>query len=256
MNEKAEINTWSSHVWLEINSRDDYDKLTDILDIEFDPKTIALALKNNISSDVGAILVEHDYVDKDYRSTFYNFYAKAGRLYRDDCVRIHFFDKEVSFSDSPLDLKGPDTWHEEHHFGYIVLRPTFFATLGRSVLSPRIRMGARGKVIQSHHKVHLLGYAFSVCGFPSMAQHADISVCAHVCCWAILRHYSEEYSQYRELLVHDITRLANPFDPGGLTPSLGLTVYEAERIFQAAGCYPLTVFRKNLRKKSTFTHNC
>ena len=77
-----------------------------------------------------------------------------------------------------------------------------------------------------------------------MAQHADIAVCAHVACWAILRHYSEQYAQHRELLVHDITMLAKPFDPGGLTPSLGLNLYETERIFQAAGCYPLMIVRK------------
>ncbi len=77
-----------------------------------------------------------------------------------------------------------------------------------------------------------------------MAQHADIAVCAHVSCWAILRHYSEQYAQHRELLLHDITRLAQPFDPGGLTPSLGLNLYEAERIFQAADCYPLMIVRE------------
>ena len=77
-----------------------------------------------------------------------------------------------------------------------------------------------------------------------MAQHADIAQCAHVSCWAILRLYSEQYAQHRELLMHDITMLAKPFDPGGLTPSLGLNLYEAERIFQAAGCYPLMFVRE------------
>ena len=232
------------YTWLELDSPTDYDKLIDILDVEFDPLKIAANLKTNISREVGAVLVEHDYIDKDYRSTFYNYYAKMGRPYRDDCVRIHFFDREVTFCGSPLDLKGPDDWLEDRYFGYIVLRPTIESTLGRSVLSPRIRIGARGNAIQSVHKVHLLGYTFLVRGFPSMAQPADIAVCAHVSCWAILRHYSEQYSQHRELLVHDITRLAKPFDPGGLTPSLGLTVYEAERIFQAAGCYPLMVVKQ------------
>ena len=244
VSDDSENNELESYTWLEIGSPEDYDRLVGILDVEFDPKTIAWELKHNISSEVSAVLVEHDYVDKDYRSTFYNYYAKMGRPYREDCVRIHFFDKEVTFTDSPLDLKGPDPWLEDRYFGYIVLRPTIVATLGRSVLSPRIRVGAGGEVIQSRHKVHLLGYTLSVWGFPSMAQHADIAVCAHVSCWAILRHYSEKYSQHRELLVHDITRLAKPFDPGGLTPSLGLTEYEAERIFQAAGCYPLMVVRE------------
>ena len=244
MSEEPQDVALGGYTWLAIDGPDDYDKLVGILDGEFDPGRIARDLKNNISSEVSAILVEHDYIDKDYRSTFYNFYAKMGRPYRQDCVRLHFFDKDVAFSESPLDLRGPDDRLEDHYFGYIVLRPTIAATLGRSLLSPRIRIGARGNAIQSRHKVHLLGYTLSVWGFPSMAQHADIAVCAHVSCWAILRHYSEQYGQHRELLVHDITRLAKPFDPGGLTPSLGLNLYEAERIFQAAGCYPLMIVRE------------
>ena len=244
MSEERQDVAPGGYTWIAIDSPDDYDELVGILDVEFDPGRIVRDLKSNISSEVSAVLVEHDYIDKDYRSTFYNFYAKMGRPYRQDCVRLHFFDKDVAFSESPLDLRGPDNWLEDHYFGYVVLRPTIAATLGRSLLSPRIRIGARGKAIQSRHKVHLLGYTLSVWGFPSMAQHADIAVCAHVSCWAILRHYSEQYGQHRELLVHDITRLAKPFDPGGLTPSLGLNLYEAERIFQAAGCYPLMIVRE------------
>ena len=60
------------------------------------PKRSRGSLKNNISSEVSGVLVEHDYIDKDYRSTFYNFYAKMGRPYREDCVRLHFFDKDVT----------------------------------------------------------------------------------------------------------------------------------------------------------------
>ena len=244
MNEQPQEVAAGGYAWLEIDSPNDYDGLVDILDDAFEPAVIARELKNNISSDVSGVLVEHDYIDKDYRSTFYNFYAKMGRPYRQDCVRLHFFDKDVTFRESPLDLRGPDAWLENHYFGYMVLRPTITATLGRSLLSPRIRIGARGNAIQSRHKVHLLGYTLSVWGFPSMAQHADIAVCAHVSCWAILRQYSEQYAQHRELLMHDITMLAKPFDPGGLTPSLGLNLYEAERIFQAAGCYPLMIVRE------------
>ena len=75
------------YTWLEIDSPDDYD----ILDVEFEPEAIAWELKNNISSEVSGVLVEHDYIDKDYRSTFYNFYAKMGRplspvsAYETDC---------------------------------------------------------------------------------------------------------------------------------------------------------------------------
>ena len=214
-----------------------------MLDGAFSPAAVARDLKVAISPSVKGILVEFDYVDKDYRSTFYHFYAKKGRPYRADCARLHFFDGGVTFDDLRADLICPDGRPEDHYFGYIVLRPTMVATIGRSILSPDIRQGAHGMLIQAEHPVHLLGYKLRVWGFPSMAQHTDIAVCAHVSCWAILRHYSERFPQHRELLIHEITKLAQPFDPGGLTPALGLNVLQAERIFQAAGSYPVIVSR-------------
>ena len=232
----------SKYDWLEITAPDDYGQLVEKLDDEFHPGEIAERLQHSISTNaVHGLLIEHGYLDKDYRSTFYNFYAKKGRRYRDGCVRLHFFDNYVEFDCTKTDIICPDGRLEDHYFGYVVLRPTLVATLGRSVLSPDIRVGAHGRAIQAQHRVHLLGHTLSVWGFPSMAQHRDIAVCAHVACWAILRHYSERFPQHRELLIHDITQLATPFDPGGLTPALGLNISHAERIFQAAGCFPVIV---------------
>lgn len=234
----------SSYDWIKITKPNDYQKLVHLLDAEFAPQIISDQLQEHITDMAKFVLIEHDYIDKDYRSTFYNFYAKKGRRYRDDCVRLHFFDECVEFDEERTDLNCSDSDLEDHYFGYIVLRPTIVATLGRSIVSPDIRLGARGRAIQSQHNVHLLGHKLSVWGFPSMAQHADIAVCAHVACWSILRHYSERFSQHREFLMHDVTRLASPFDPGGLTPSLGFDIFEAERIFQAAGCFPMIVAKK------------
>jgi hypothetical protein len=234
----------SSYSWAAINAPDDYDQLSTLLDPVFAPLDVAARLKDAISPAIKGILVEAGYVDKDYRSTFYHFYAKKGRTYRSDCVRLHFFDESVDFDEVKAALTSGDDAPGDHYYGYIVLRPTLVSTIGRSILSPDIRKGAQGMVIQAEHQVHLLGYKFRVWGFPSMAQHTDIAVCAHVSCWAILRHYSERFPQHRELLIHEITKLAQQFDPGGLTPSLGLNVLHAERIFQAAGSYPLIVKRE------------
>ena len=232
-----------SYDWIDIQTPQDYDRLDGVIDAEFNPKNIASYLKSQVTTTAKGLLVEHGYVDKDYRSTFYNFYAKKGRQYRADCVRLHFFDGTIRYDEDRADLACDDGRPQDHYFGYIVLRPTIVASLGRSVLSPRIRQGAGGWVIQSVSNVNLLGHQLPVWGFPSMAQHIDIAVCAHVACWAILRFYSDTFPQYREHLVHDITQLVAPFDPGGLVPSLGLNVLEAERVFQAAGCFPLIVVK-------------
>lgn len=140
-------------------------------------------------------------------------------------------------------LSCPDNRLTDHYFGYMVLRPTGIATIGRTVLSPDIRSGASRFIITANHKVHLLGYKLTVQGFPSMDQHIDISVCAHAACWSVLRHYSERYTIYREFLTHDITMMAHEFDPGGLVPSKGLQMSHAERVFQEAGTYPVHIAR-------------
>ena len=242
----------ASYDWIDIQASQDYDRLVRVLDAEFDPKWIAGRLKSEVTAAAKGVLVEHGYVDKDYRSTFYNFYAKKGRQYRTDCVRLHFFDGEVWYDEARTDIVSTDDRPQDHYFGYIVLRPTIVATLGRSVLSPNIRQGAGGRAIQSVNNVNLLGHHLPVWGFPSMAQHVDIAVCAHVSCWAILRYYSETFPQYREYLVHDITQLVAPFDPGGLVPSLGFNVLAAERVFQAAGCFPVLVGKDGSSSEEAF----
>ena len=189
------------------------------------------------------VIIEYDYADKDYRSTFYGFYAEKGREYRRDCIRLHFFDASVKFDPEGLDLSCECDELSDHYFGYMVVRPTLGATVGRSLLSPRMRRGATGRVIVSEHKVNLLGQNLTVRGFPSMEQPSDIAVCAHVSCWAILRHLSQRYPRHPERLLYEVTRLASRFDPGSIVPSLGLSVWEAERVFQAAGCHPLVVLQ-------------
>jgi hypothetical protein len=189
------------------------------------------------------VLIEEDYTDKDYRSTYYNFYSKKGQRYRPDCVRLHFFDQTVAFDEKTLRLTCPDNELSHHYFGYMVLRPTAISTIGRSIVSPDVRSGAKGLIISADHKVHLLGYRLSVQGFPSMDQHNDISVCAHAACWSILRHYSERYTVYREFHTYDITLMAQEFNPGGLVPSKGLELSHAERVFQEAGTFPVHVTR-------------
>jgi hypothetical protein len=231
------------YVWLTLGSPDDIRQLETHISAEYDPSRVADTLVDGLSRAVKGVLVENDYIDKDYRSTFYSFYAKKGQHYRADCVRLHFFDAAVSFQQKGLRLVCADRRLEDHYFGYMVLRPTGIATIGRTVLSPDIRSGARGFIITANHKAHLLGHKLMIQGFPSMDQHVDIAVCAHVACWSILRHYSERYSVYREFLTHDITMMAHEFDPGGLVPSKGLGMSHAERVFQEANTFPVHIAR-------------
>ncbi|MCT7327323.1 hypothetical protein [Ralstonia mojiangensis] len=247
--------------WIPITQPADFEGLVHIFDgqeeaastsdsaqIAYDLAGVAKSLAQNIVPAVAGALVELSYVDKDYRSTYYHFYAKQGRRYRLDCVRVHLFGEGVSFNAESTELIGleperqPGAPHApQTYFGFLTLRPTYLTTIGRSVLSHNACLHARGSSMVSTHKVHVLGYDLKVAGFPWMSQHTDISVCAHVACWAILRHYSERFRKYREYLTYDVTRLAHEFDRGGIVPSRGLEVSHAERVFAGAGTYPVVV---------------
>jgi hypothetical protein len=225
------------YTWITLGSAADLAKLEQHIDPEYSPKYVSTKLANGLSDAVKAILIERNYIDKDYRSTYYNYYSKKGRRYSPNCIRLHFFDETT------LKLSTPENRLADHYYGFMVLRPTGIATIGRSVMTPDVRRGAKGFIITTGHKVHLLGDTLTVHGFPSMDQHIDIAVCAHATCWSILRHYSERYNAYREHHTHDITLLAQQFDPGGFIPSRGLALSQAERIFQESGTFPVIIAR-------------
>jgi hypothetical protein len=235
---------------LEITNLDDFDKLSNLLPPEYSAEEVILLLEAHLSTDVKSILIETGYVDRDYRSTYYSFYSKKGLKYSAFCARLHFFKEGVQLNNR-LELVSSIASVEDRYVGYMVLRPTQIAPIGRTVLSVHAKQDMDGAIIESRHHVHVLGYRFEVMGFPYMQQHTDISVCAHVVCWSILRHYSQRHYRYAEFLVDDITQMSSPSKVGGLMPSRGLRVEQACRIFTHAGLYP-DVYRKEDFKGDEF----
>ena len=55
----------ASYDWITIEKPEDYEQLLELLDGEFEPRRIVKRLKAKITSRVTAVLVEHDYIDKD-----------------------------------------------------------------------------------------------------------------------------------------------------------------------------------------------
>jgi hypothetical protein len=241
--------------WFNVDSPESLEEVLLAVPDEYKNEQIAQMLSQGLSDAVRGVLIETNYVDKDFRSVYYNFYAKKGDEIRRNCVRVHLFSDGPDFDvdaasltvapEENADVAGLDDALSESYLGFLILRPTGKWNVGRTVLRPDAVRDTSGAVITSVHKVHILGHRLYVNGFPWMMQHTDISVCAHVACWSIMRHYSERYAKYAELLLHDVTKAAQAYDPGGLIPSEGLHLGHAERIFYAAGTFPSIVAREN-----------
>jgi len=78
--------------------------------------------------------------------------CKEGQHYRADCVRLHFLTKLSPSMRKVFKFGCPDSRLTDHYFGYMVLRPTGIATIGRSVVSPDVRSGASRFIISADHR--------------------------------------------------------------------------------------------------------
>lgn len=223
--------------WVEIKQPQDFLRLSKFLPDDFRATDVAQHLHDHLSPKIRGVLIEYPYVDKDYRSTYYGFYAKKGRNYESYCCRLHFFGENVSLT-AGLKLNCSTGKLGEDYYGFVVVRPTGVNTIGRTVVSTSAVKHFSGTIMVAKYVVHLLGERLTVRGFPFMQQHSDISVCAHAVCWGILRFYSVRFREYAERLLFDITQMASPSNPGGLVPSRGLAVTQASNVFSEAGLFP------------------
>jgi hypothetical protein len=107
------------YTWVSLKSAADLSLLEQYVSPEYGPIAVAKKLTACISDAVKGLLIERNYVDKDYRSTYYNFYAKKGQQYRPNCVRIHFFDGTVTFADKTLEFRCPEGSEHlsDHYYG-------------------------------------------------------------------------------------------------------------------------------------------
>ena len=110
---------------------------------------------------IRSVVIEYPYVDRDYRSTYYSFYAKKHYGYDRFCVRLHFFRGIIQ---DELDLCGG----QELYDGFMVLRPTKVNPIGVTYVSPRSIDTASGSFICNANFMPMLMGSTSVWNpFPS-----------------------------------------------------------------------------------------
>lgn len=213
-----------------IKVADDYDKLFKVIPECYLSPQLVSEIKQKLSKNIRTVLVEYPYVDKDYRSTYYGFYAKRHRSYSKFCYRLHFFDQIVK--------KYFPVGMDNSYLGSIVLRPTNVASMGRTLLSPTAINDFKGYICEASFENNIIGVPFKINTFPHIMQDTDVTVCAHAVCWMIARYYSEKYSVYPERLLYDIADAVKDVSRGRNIPSRGLTLGQISEVLTSIGFYP------------------
>ena len=76
-----------------------------------------------------------------------------------------------------------------------------------------------------------------------MYQETDISVCAHVAVWSIIRYYGNKYNIYADKRMMDIVN-ETPNGIGRNIPSGGLILTQIAEIFKKNNFHPLIIQKK------------
>lgn len=147
---------------------------------------------NEYLNKIGAqtVIIEHEYVDRNFIDDFCGYYARSFRDYPKKCVRLLFFSSKFCKEEIEVrifeDRKDYKQWLSESFLGYIILRPIPGAHLGKVCLAtyPKEEGKNRHFPLCKLYHVHFMGMTFTVCSVAFQEQDNIISACATSALWS------------------------------------------------------------------------
>ena len=187
-----------------------------------------------------SVVLEPDYVDRDYRDEFANVYAKSFRSYPDRCTRVHFFARSIKCRG---DLRSDDP----DYLGYCVLRPVEVGIVGRTLLRPWRSLDRAYFLSVQEAEVHIAGVRLKATGAPFIQQDGMAITCAQSSMWMVLRYISSIVPM-RLAGPYEISRVSaaeSPFEQR-IVPSSGLSARSMVQGFKNLGLGTLFEMRPSI----------
>ncbi len=180
--------------------------------------------------DAKTIIVEFDYVSKDYLIDFATYFVTCFEKYSKNCIRLHFFNQLLSPEEfENIIIKKTQDQSEfwsKCYLGYIVGKPLPIRVIGKTVLKHYQKIDENGNdrnyfgvrdyyinVFGNKVKLESLGY---------MEQDSVVSVCATSAIWMMLQKAS-------------MSKYAVSKTPSQITDEADIVGTHGERIFPNQG---------------------
>jgi len=216
---------------------------------------MANLLRQLRSAGIRSIVVENDYLDRDFSEEYTAFYAKLFRPHRRHARRMHFFRADVSDvvsrDDAAEVVEGLEAVQDAGHYaGFLIWRPMSEAPIGRSVLDilegrPNFHSSLQ---VKATYETHLLGARLSVSGVPFMQQDGQFTACGQSALWVVGRHFNAKHGgawlspagiAEAAFHAHDVTNASSL--PGG---SRGLSLPNMIAVLREMGLQPLLIHKQ------------
>lgn len=179
------------------------------------------------------VVAEPDYVDKQYRDSYYSYFSQKYTEYERNCLRLAFFEGKISqeqFADCTYDL-------EKIFIGTVVLRPLEIGNIGQTLLNPK-KLNVKGYFRTCVFRVMVYGRKLNIEAFPYSSQDGETMTCAETVLFNLIYYYGTKYSEYRVLMPSEILQDIERESYERVLPSMG--VYEANmaKVLADAHFYP------------------
>lgn len=206
-------------------------------------------LQHMKAAGAASVLLEYGYIDRDFSSSYSEFYSTLFQPYRKFCRRAHFFTTDLAPAlgepDVGLRIAALERMRD-HYLGNIVIRPVEHAPVSSAHLSAQALTSTPQQEVQvqSRFKFHVLGVEFEIDAAPLTQQDTRTGACAQAAVWMAGRHLHNRRGAPWFSVV-DITKIAlRPID-SGITRSLPagsewLTSDNIVRAFRTMGRHPVT----------------
>ena len=193
-------------------------------------KIIAADLFRNLKVHIDRLrddinfIIEHPYVDRVYRDSYYNYYSTKMTIYPRDCIRLSLFD--VALEPDLFREKLDHGTLQNKYLGYIILRPTVPSIVGRSVVSPRALKLHNFLCVSSLFPATAASVKLVAEGFPHSSQDGETISCAETSIWSIMEYFSSKYFEYKPALPSTIIETLRERFTQRQLPSGGLNIYD------------------------------
>jgi hypothetical protein len=181
--------------------------------------------------DAHTIVIEKDYISKDFLHDYASYYALCFEKYPKFCKRVHFFKTSFTAEKFQEVILGDESDYIEfwkNYLGFVVVKPIPVTVIGYSVL----KTYSYGKGFDTRnfwgtrkYKVHFFGNEIEFDSLAFQEQDSVLAACATTAIWTMLNKASVDF--YTILKTpNQITKDADNVSPDGsrLFPNKGLNI--------------------------------
>ncbi|HII91677.1 MAG TPA: hypothetical protein HA262_05775 [Methanosarcina sp.] len=192
------------------------------------------------------VIVEDDYIDKDYLIDYSNFYARSFKPYKKNTIRLHFFNYEFTkeyFDDNFHSNKEFQDKIKEFYLGFVVIKPIennkYNKIIGRTLLKVypfNAGNGCERHYIKFEHRVSLYGIKLTVESLPYQMQDTIVAACATTAIWTTLAALNSLFGTVKQS-PFEITQTSVRF-PGyerNFPNTGGLNIFQIKEYFNSIG---------------------